>query len=1303
MTYVQLEADANRLARWLRHRYRIRPDDRVALLFPRGSREAYTALLAVLKAGAAYVPLDPETPAERVLHILADSDARLLLCTTGHGQGRFAGYAGQVVRLDALSERAAVAMQSAERFSPRETGVQPDDLCYLIYTSGSTGKPKGVQIEHRQAVHFVQAEQRMFAIQPEDRVYQGFSLAFDASVEELWLAWASGAALVAGAGELSTHAGPALSRALADARVTVLSCVPTLLAMLEEDVPTLRLLIVGGEECPHGLVTRWWRPQRRLVNTYGPTEATVVATCADLHPEQPVTIGRPLPGGRAYVLDEALRPVPTGADGELCLAGPGIARGYLGQPELTAQKFVANPFDNGANARLYRTGDLARWTPAGEIEFRGRIDSQVKVRGFRVELSEIETILLQAPGVQAAAVAVREDAAGVRQLVGYVVPDAAMPINGARLFATLREQLPPYMVPATLVRVASLPMAVSGKVDRRLLTPPNDGERIEPCEIFQAPRNEVEALLAGVWATVFAVDRVSVDADFFYDLGGHSLTAARLVSELRQRRMFEAISILDVYQHPTVAGLAAKLLEKMPEPTEFRDQDAVSLSVDKESETPADENTKVLPTPHHRRCAVGQLLGLYLVLGLSSCQFLAPYIAYGWMSAARVSVAAALTGALAALFAVYPAILLASVMAKWIVLGRVQPGEHPVWGWYYLRFWFVRAVLGIVPTGYLTGTPLLPLYYRLLGARIGHNVYLGTDSFAVFDTLVIGDDASIGTDASLLGYTVENGRLRIGRILVGDGAFVGNRSVVREEAALEDDARLDHLSLLERGEFIPAGQTWRGSPARLVVSGTEPGGTKPLQVRAGRWQRLGFGAAQTMGLFLFQALGLAALLPGTVLLNELERRHTLWICLPAALPAAISFILLLTLEIAAVKWLLLGRVQPGSYPRHGSFHLRKWFVDQLLALSLDILGPLYATLYLNPWYRLLGAAIGRRAEISTASFVSPDLLEVGEEAFVADAVSLGAAHVEHDTVRIGVVRVGRRSFIGNSAALPPGTVVGDDCLIGCLSVPPAGQSEASKDGTSWMGSPAIFLPHRQRSTLFAAEATFRPTRRLVAQRLAIEFVRVTLPLTCSVALTCGLLAAVGALAHRMSLPTLFAVFPLLEAIWGLAAAGLVIALKWLLMGRYQPGEKPLWSTFVWRTELVAAMHEYLANLFLVELFTGTPFVCTFFRLLGATIGRRVYLGSTEITEYDLVEIGDDACINESATLQTHLFEDRVMKMGRVRVGAGASVGCLSLVLYDTRMEAGSSLDALSLLMKGETLPMHSSWRGIPASRAARHF
>ncbi len=409
-------------------------------------------------------------------------------------------YACEMLVLDQVEPE--IASYSGDRLGRAETGATREDLCYVIYTSGTTGKPKGVEIEHRSAAHLVRVEGKLFGVEPQDRVYQGFSLAFDASVEEVWLAFFAGATLVAGTRE-TARSGAALSRKLAGARVTVLSCVPTLLAMMDEDVPTVRLLILGGETCPPDLIKRWWRPGRRVFNTYGPTEATVIATCAECHPDEPVTIGQPIPNYLACILDERLRPVPAGTAGELCLGGPGLARGYLGRPELTRERFIyleasgrqqaagsgnesadypsprpsPHPMGRGGAAastaqRFYRTGDLARWTPEGKLEFLGRIDTQVKVRGFRVELAEIEAVLLECAGVQAAAVALREDGPALQQLVAYIVPQPGAVFDAQTIRATLRERLPAYMIPALLERVRQLPTLSSGKVDRTRLPAP---------------------------------------------------------------------------------------------------------------------------------------------------------------------------------------------------------------------------------------------------------------------------------------------------------------------------------------------------------------------------------------------------------------------------------------------------------------------------------------------------------------------------------------------------------------------------------------------------------------------------------------------------------------------------------------------------------------------------------------------------------------------------------------------------------------------------------------------------------------
>ena len=1276
MTYAELEKRANQLAYHLRSRG-VKRGDCVALLLPR-SMEVYIALLGILKAGAAYVPLDAGYPADRVGFVLADCQARALV-TTKTLAARATAFQSEIIALD--ERRDEIASQPDTRLGRAETGAAPEDLCYVIYTSGSTGQPKGVQIEHRSACHFVRAEGNIFGVRPDDRVYQGFSIAFDASVEEVWLAFFAGATLVAGTDEM-VHAGAALSRMLADNAVTVLSCVPTLLSMMEEDVPSVRLLILGGEQCPPDLVKRWWKPGRRVVNTYGPTEATVVATYTDCHPHKPVTIGRPLPNYFACILDEQMRPVGEGRSGELCLGGVGLARGYLGKPELTREKFIPNPLAKNSELPplLYRTGDLVRFTAGGEIEFLGRLDSQVKIRGFRVELSEIESVLFECPGVLAAAVTVRDDTPGLPQLVAYLVPRGdAMPDEQV-IRARLRARLPAYMMPALFEIIHELPMLSSGKVDRRSLPPPQSRAAQSRLEAV-APRTKLEQRVSMVWEKLFAPAQVSVRDNFFLDLGGHSLLAARMVSGLRKEHPFQALSMLDVYQHPTIESLAAQF-EKGSQA---------------ESQ-PASAIVNSIPWLRHFLCGCAQLAGLFPVIGFCALQWLAPFLTYTWVIEDDYDYDVAILAALGVLIVVYPLMLLVPIVVKWLVIGRYRPGKYPLWGSHYFRWWFVTSIESSVPLGYLAGTPLLNIYFRLMGAKIGRNVHLDSDDFAIYDLLTIGDDTSIGTDSGALGYTVENGMLIIGQVTIGKRCFVGTRAILRENTVMEDDTALEDLSLLPRGGKIPCGETWLGSPARPV---SRPPATPPEKYPT-KLRRFAFGLLHALGLLVFPVLVIAAIFPGIIVMNELNYADDYYWYLFLAPFVGFSFVLLLALEIVVIKWLLLGRVKPGRYSVHSFFYLRKWFVDQTLDLSLDVLGPLYASVYLPPWYRLLGAKLARDAEVSTASFISPDLLSIGEQSFIADAVSLGAARVRDGFMTIAGNHIGKRSFIGNSAVLPPGTVIGDSCLIGCLSVPPANAADATREDTSWMGSPAIFLPQRQLNTAFGEEQTFKPSQKLRIQRALIEFVRVILPSSSFVVLTSLLFSAMvliqGEVPLTETLGLMLLLLPLLYTACGIVAITFTVLMKWLLVGRYRPGEKPLWCTFVWRNELINALHEHLADAWLVGMLTRTPFVCWYFRLLGAKIGRRVYMETTDFSEFDLVTIGDEVVLNADCTIQTHLFEDRVMKTGTIHIGARCRIGSGTLVLYDTNMEDGASLGELSLLMKGETLPAGTGWTGIPARR-----
>ncbi|MGW4729634.1 amino acid adenylation domain-containing protein [Streptomyces shenzhenensis] len=563
LTYAELDARANQVARRLRGAG-IGRHSRVALLLPR-SVEMYVCLLGVCKSGAAFVPVDPAAPPGRVSFILGDSGVTVVLTTCALARG--AAWAEPdgpcpVIRVDACAEE--FARLSAARIPERSAGAD-DPLAYVMYTSGSSGRPKGVEIARSSICNFLRVVSPVYGIRPHDRVYQGMAISFDFSIEEIWPTWTAGATLVAGPGG-PARLGADLADFLQEHDVTALYCVPTLLATIPRDLPRIRSLIVGGEACPASLVERWSRPGRRMLNTYGPTEATVTATWQELRPDRPVTIGRPLPTYSAVLLDERLRPVPHGAVGEICLGGPGLARGYAGRPDLTADRFVEHPPTPGPG-RLYRTGDLGRMTGDGEIEYLGRADAEVKIRGYRVSLDEIDNVLLEDPGVGQAAtafVAPRDGWDGDRVLAAYVVPAGDGTALGddlaARLHERLRRALPAYMVPSTLDLLDRLPVMPSGKVDRGALPAPSGRRLIGTREVVPVG-DAWEAMVRDAWAQALSLapEELSAEADFFTDLGGHSLLAARAVSLVREQTGAAGSTLRDLYENPTVRAFAARL------------------------------------------------------------------------------------------------------------------------------------------------------------------------------------------------------------------------------------------------------------------------------------------------------------------------------------------------------------------------------------------------------------------------------------------------------------------------------------------------------------------------------------------------------------------------------------------------------------------------------------------------------------------------------------------------------------------------------------------------------------------------
>ncbi|MFF1902983.1 amino acid adenylation domain-containing protein [Kitasatospora sp. NPDC058218] len=553
--YRELNRRANRLAHRLL-RLGVGRDVVVGVVMER-SPELVVALLAVLKAGGAYLPLDPGLPPARLEHMIRDARTPVLLTERGL-LGRLPATGAEVLCVTEFE-----AAPGDEPDSDPRVAVDGEDLAYVIYTSGSTGTPKGVLNVHAGIRNRLLWMQDAYRLDATDRVLQKTPFSFDVSVWEFFWPLTTGATLVLARPDGHRDAGY-LARTIRQERVTTVHFVPSMLQVFlrepVEECGSLRRVVCSGEALPRDLQDRFLaRSRARLYNLYGPTEAAVDVThwtCRAEDDARPVPIGRPIANTRVYVLDESLRPVPVGVPGELHLGGRGLARGYLNRPDLTAERFVRSPFDPDPAARLYRTGDVARFRTDGTLEFLGRLDHQVKLRGFRIEPGEIEAALAAHPGVREAVVTARPHRAGDVRLVAHLTAAGAGAPEAGELARHLRRQLPAYMVPAAFEVLDALPLTPNGKVDRAALPEPS-GARPEPGARFTAPSPGLEHTLAGLWRTVLGIDRVGAH-DNFFDLGGHSLLMAELRS-LLAADTGHRVSMVELFQHPTVASLAAHL------------------------------------------------------------------------------------------------------------------------------------------------------------------------------------------------------------------------------------------------------------------------------------------------------------------------------------------------------------------------------------------------------------------------------------------------------------------------------------------------------------------------------------------------------------------------------------------------------------------------------------------------------------------------------------------------------------------------------------------------------------------------
>jgi non-ribosomal peptide synthetase-like protein len=1280
ISYRELSGHANQMARYLRGRG-VRPGDRVAVLLDRGV-EAYVALFALLKAGAAYVPLDPNHPADRIRFILDDAEARLVVTHLSLAD-RFAEINIPTVILDGA--RADVAALSDAPLARNEGESEGDGICYVLYTSGTTGRPKGVAVAHPSISNFVRVAAERYGFEPGDRVYQGMSPAFDFSVEEIWVPLVAGATLVPNTSAASLF-GEELGDFLESCGVTCFCCVPTLLASIERELPDLRILLIGGEACPAALVKRWSRPGRTLLNSYGPTEATVTATLGVLTPERPVTIGSPLPTYSIVILDaERDCALALGEAGEIGIAGVGVAEGYLNRPEVTEAKFIKDflALPNNASGRIYRTGDLGRINEDGEIEYLGRIDTQIKLRGYRIELTEIESVLLEIPEIAQAVAVTFEPEPGAQELVAYysVKHGLAAPERD-EIVALMRARLPGYMTPAYLEQLPFIPTLVSNKADRTQLPAPKSA-RLAFGGAHVPPTTPTERMLCRALKDTLGLDEVSIDGDLFNDYGAHSLLMARFCARVRALDPSMQVAMRDVYANATVRRLARALDAARPETFEA------------EEALPAHRPSAFA----YYACGAAQMV-FYVAIGAFSVA--AALAAVDWVYDAVDSPVAVYGRALTVAAVWFFGHNGLAVAVKWLLIGRSRAGAIPIWSFAYLRFWAAKLVVRSAPATLFAGTPLFNAYLRLLGARIGRNAVIASVNMPVAaDLLMIGDDAVVARSVLMPGYSAHGNRIHTGPIRIGRNAYVGEQSVLDIDVSIGDFGHLGHASSLQSGQRIPEGKRYHGSPAEETTTNFRLMDETTV-APARRWiftaTRLAFLLA------IASALVLAAIAYAFAGLAGAEETlvRTPWEAALALGPTAAGLALVLTLvslvgglaviyalpRLASV-FLVEGRV----YPLFGFHHGMQQIIEGFSNSSFFNL-MFGDSVFIEPYLRFVGWKLGHGYQTgsnfgSEQGQDNPFLCTVGANTVASDALWLGNLTLSSHAFQLGHCRIGENNFLGTSVYVPPGVRTGANVLFATKVMAPI--DGPVRENVGLLGSPAFEIPRVAPRDLEML-AAIGPAER--ARRLRRK--------------TWLNVASIAALLASRWLVAFIAiyVFGWTAEIFGAtsvtamtAASGVVIALSVAALilierasigfGRLEPAIATVYDPVFWRVERYWKLSDS-------QLFAGTPMRNLVSRLLGVRIGRKVFDDGCIMSERTLVEIGDGANLNEHSVLQSHSLEEGVYKSDMVRIGDGASVGVGALVHYGVTMNEGTRLDADAFLMKGEITPAGSRWRGNPA-------
>ena len=1317
LTYRDLDDRADDIARAI-NALRSPPIDGsqpiVVIMLPRDSADVYAAQLAASRLNCAFCCVDEAFPDWHIRSVIADAKPCAVICHT-NGATRLRELAGDQPLLDVNAvTRQGVATppgQTAASASGEssEPNVAPRAhhaaLAYLIYTSGTTGAPKGVMIEHASIASLVRSDMARFGLGPGDRIAQCSSNAYDSSLEETWMALAVGATLVPVDDE-RVRSGPDLVPWMRAERINVFCPPPTLLRAMgvehpPSELPDLRLLYVGGEALPQDL-SDLWSQHIWLENGYGPTECTVTVVRGRMQPGVPVHIGTAVDGNEAFVLNDAGAVVEPGTEGELWMRGVGLARGYRNLHKTTAERFV----EHATLGRIYRTGDRVRARVGGELEYLGRADGQVKLRGYRVELPAIEACLMQHPSVAHAACAVVGDGANAKLGACVVLATQSAPNSDAltsMLSAWVRERLPIYMVPARARAVDSIPTLVSGKIDRRAVAAllNDEFQAIDPnmtahWEIVCADRARPieERVCAAFAASLGMRDMPAPDANFFTDLGGDSLRAVDCLLRLR-RGCAVTSGVRDIYAEPTATGLARVINRQGFDAPAVADNTRNPLAAQAKNNAPS---TSSKPTEQLTALlgSVGQVLIVALGFVPSGCAaYLLLFHALPALVAAVGAVHAVWVTPLALMLLAalwLPISVLMTLVTKRLLINRYQVGRVQAWSPQFVREWVVEQVSSSIPWGLIEGTELVSWTYRVLGARIGRRVHIhrGVNMRrGGWDLIDIGDGATLAQDAVLLTSHLHQGEVVHDRVSVGAGAHVGIRATMHPGTSLGVRASMEPLSVLLPGTHIPPGERWSGVPAAPTDAQAEV--TPRLH---GGWNPWKYTA---IFLLVRAALALAGLIPPILLalliINIDSAAVSNWIAHPAitwhvtALASAWSAAsVVLWLLYAALAMRFTRAIRPGFHPRYGWTYFWIWNrTGTVEAAGRWISG----TLFWPMWLRAAGMQIGRGSEVSTIIDVLPESVSLGRDSFFADGVYLCCPYVHDGMVHVGHTTLGDETFLGNHCVIPAQKRYPNGMFVGVSTIAP---HDAAKD-QGWFGVPPMLL-HRREVVNVDRRLTHDPGFWQQVSRWSWESARclVAAPMLIS---GIGWIAAVET-AHEASSVWWCALVwaPLASAVAWLAVIVFGISAKWLLLGRVRPGQHGLWSCWCSRWDYLYVLWWFSARAALLRV-EGTPILNIALRATGMHIGRNVLIGpgATQIVDPDMLHFADGATV--ACHFQAHSFEDRILKIDRVHIGAGANAGENAVVFYGATIEPGGTLESGSVLMKRGVVPAGTVAIGAP--------